>query len=47
MTVKCMTPASIGKMTLKNRFVFPSMCNFYCDENGFVTDQLREYVRAR
>lgn len=47
MTVKCMTTASIGRMTLKNRFVFPSMCNFYCDENGFVTDQLREYVRAR
>lgn len=45
--MKCMTTASIGRMTLKNRFVFPSMCNFYCDENGFVTDQLREYVRAR
>lgn len=45
--MKCMTPAFIGGMKLKNRFLFPSMCNFYCDQEGFVTDQLKAYVRAR
>lgn len=45
--MKCITPAYIGGMKLKNRFLFPSMCNFYCDQEGFVTDQLKAYVRAR
>ena len=45
--MKSMTPQSIGAMTLKNRFIFPSMCNFYCDAEGFVTEQLKAYVRAR
>lgn len=45
--MKCLTPAAIGKMRLKNRFIFPSMCNFYCDAEGFVTEQLKAYVRAR
>ncbi|HIU16526.1 MAG TPA: hypothetical protein IAC49_08725, partial [Candidatus Ventricola intestinavium] len=45
--MKCLTPASIGSMQLKNRFLFPSMCNFYCDDEGFVTPRLEAYVRAR
>ena len=45
--MECMTPAMIGTMRLKNRFIFPSMCNFYCDAEGFVTEQLKAYVRAR
>jgi len=45
--MKCMTPGAIGTLMLKNRFVFPSMCNFYCDAEGFVTPQLKAYVRAR
>lgn len=45
--MECMTPASIGTARLKNRFIFPSMCNFYCDEEGFVTERLKAYVRAR
>ena len=23
------------------------MCNYYCDDNGFVTEQLKEYVRSQ
>ena len=45
--MECLTPAMIGSMRLKNRFIFPSMCNFYCDAEGFVTEQLKAYVRAR
>ncbi|WP_274952790.1 FAD-dependent oxidoreductase [Angelakisella massiliensis] len=41
------TPGKIGKLELKNRVIFPSMCNFYCDEKGFVTDRLRAFVEAR
>lgn len=47
MITKLLTPASIGNVVLKNRVIFPSMCNFYCDEHGFVTEQLKEYVKAR
>lgn len=42
-----LTPASIGTAVLKNRILFPSMCNFYCDAEGFVTPQLKAFVRAR
>lgn len=47
MITKLLTPGFIGGAALKNRVVFPSMCNFYCDEQGFVTEQLKEYVKAR
>lgn len=42
-----LTPASIGNVSLKNRILFPSMCNFYCDAEGFVTEQLKAFVQAR
>ena len=47
MSYHLLTPAFIGKARLKNRTIFPSMCHFYCDENGFVTEQLKAYVKAR
>ena len=34
-------------MTLKNRVIFPSMCNFYGDDEGHITPRLDAYVRAR
>ena len=34
-------------MTLKNRVIFPSMCNFYGDDEGDITPRLEAYVRAR
>lgn len=45
--MKCLTPGKIGTMTLKNRVIFPSMCNFYGDDEGNVTPRLEAYVRAR
>ena len=47
MVKELLTPGKIGETTLKNRVIFPSMCNYYCDDKGFVTEQLKEYVRAR
>lgn len=47
MVTQLLTPGKIGEVTLKNRVIFPSMCNYYCDDKGFVTEQLKEYVRAR
>ena len=45
--MKLFTHAYIGQTRLKNRLIFPSMCNYYCDGEGFVTEQLKAYVRAR
>lgn len=47
MVKELLTPGKIGETTLKNRVIFPSMCNYYCDDKGFVTEQLKEYVKAR
>ncbi|RJR27081.1 MAG: NADH:flavin oxidoreductase [Desulfobacteraceae bacterium] len=41
-------PIMIGGMEVKNRLVMPPMgINFGVDEDGFVTDQLKEYFVAR
>ena len=41
-------PITIGGMEVKNRLVMPPMgINFGVDEDGFVTDQLKEYFIAR
>lgn len=41
-------PIMIGHMEVKNRFVMPPMgINFGVDEEGYVTDQLKEYFVAR
>jgi len=41
-------PITIGGMEVKNRLVMPPMgINFGVDEEGFVTDQLKEYFVAR
>ncbi len=41
------TPIQLGHLTLKNRVIFPAMCNYYSDEEGFVTRQLEAFVQAR
>ncbi len=43
----CFTPISIGKATVKNRLIFPSMCTFYSDDQGSITTRIRGFVRAR
>ncbi len=45
--MKCLMPGKLGTMTLKNRVIFPSMCNFYGDDEGNITPRLEAYVRAR
>jgi 2,4-dienoyl-CoA reductase-like NADH-dependent reductase (Old Yellow Enzyme family)/thioredoxin reductase len=41
-------PIMIGNMEVKNRLVMPPMgINFGVDEEGYVTDQLKEYFLAR
>lgn len=41
------TPVKIGKTTVKNRLVFPSMCTFYSDDQGSITTRIKEFVRYR
>ena len=42
------SPINIGAMEVKNRLVMPPMgINFGVDEEGYVTDQLKEYFVAR
>ena len=42
-----LTPAVIGRMTLRNRIIFPAMVTNYCDSNGMVTDRFLKYHLAR
>ncbi|MBT9776826.1 NAD(P)-binding protein [Clostridium sp. MCC353] len=35
---------SIGKVHLKNRIVYPSICTHFCNSDGSLTDEMREYV---
>ncbi len=41
------SPFKIGSMELKNRIVMPAMETHLCDKEGFVTDELISYYRAR
>lgn len=45
--VNLLTPAAIGKVKLKNRVVFPSMCLYYSDQEGNVTDKLVAFIEKR
>ena len=41
MEKKVLTPVRIGSVEVKNRVMFPSMCTFFCDSEGYVSpDQL-------
>jgi hypothetical protein len=44
---KILEPGRIGKMELRNRIVMPPMATGYADENGFVTERLKDYYEAR
>lgn len=44
---KLLTPAMIGSVKLKNRVLIPSMCLFYSDQDGNVTDKLYTFVEKR
>jgi 2,4-dienoyl-CoA reductase-like NADH-dependent reductase (Old Yellow Enzyme family) len=40
-------PGRIGSMTLRNRLVLPAMGTNLGTEEGYVTDRLKNYHRAR
>ena len=44
---KLLSSGRIGSMELKNRFVVPPMGTNFGTYEGFVTDQMIEYYRAR
>ena len=44
---KMFTPYTIGGVTVKNRIVFPSMCTYFCEENGTIGKDILAYVRER
>ena len=44
---KLLSSGRIGSMELKNRFVVPPMGTSFGTYEGFVTDQMIEYYRAR
>lgn len=44
---KVFTPIQIGSAVMKNRIVFPSMCTFFCEEDGTIGECMTEYVRER
>lgn len=43
---KVLSPINIGKMRLKNRVYFPSMCTFFGDVGGFVGEDQYSLVRG-
>ncbi len=42
-----LTPMKIGRVTVKNRVILPSICTYFCGENGEISDDMMEFVRAR
>ena len=39
-----LSPIQIGPVTVKNRVIFPSMCTFFCDGRGYVTEDQMDFV---
>ena len=39
-----LSPIQIGPVTVKNRVMFPSMCTFFCDGRGYVTEDQMDFV---
>ncbi|MEL7565301.1 MAG: FAD-dependent oxidoreductase [Dehalobacterium sp.] len=44
---KMLSPGMIGSIQLKNRVILPSMCLYFSDKNGNVTDKLYTFVEKR
>lgn len=47
MQKKVFTPVTIGNTEIKNRLVMSSMCVYYCEEDGRVSDRMFAYVSKR
>ncbi|MCD7909577.1 MAG: FAD-dependent oxidoreductase, partial [Clostridium sp.] len=39
-----LSPIKIGPVVIKNRVIFPSMCTFFCDSSGYVTEDQMDFV---
>ena len=40
-------PVKIGNVEFRNRIIFPSMCLFYCDNEGYINDRYTAFVMER
>ena len=47
MSYRCLAPATIGRLTLSNRVIFPAMTMGFCDDKGFVTPKLVNFHLSR
>lgn len=45
--MKCLEPARLGRLELRNRIVYPPMVTSFATERGFVTDRLIAYAAER
>ncbi|MFZ7104070.1 MAG: FAD-dependent oxidoreductase [Peptococcaceae bacterium] len=44
---RMLNPGKIGNISLKNRVIIPSMCLYYSDNEGNVTDKLAAFIETR
>lgn len=47
MSKMILSPIKLGRVSVKNRIVFPSMCTYFCDSEGFIGADMLEYIRER
>ena len=45
--MKCLKPARLGRLELRNRLIYPPMVTGFASEDGFVTDRLIAYAAER
>ena len=45
--MKCLEPATLGRIELRNRIIYPPMVTGFASEDGFVTDRLIAYAVER
>jgi len=45
--MKCLEPATLGRIELRNRLIYPPMVTGFASEDGFVTDRLIAYAAER
>ena len=45
--MKCLEPARLGNVELRNRIIYPPMVTSFASEEGFVTDRLIAYAAER
>lgn len=43
--INALSPIKIGGVEIKNRIAFPSICTYFCEDDGSVSDDFFEYVR--